>query len=61
MATVDSLQIEIKASATTAEKAIDSLVASLQGLSKNLNNVDMGKLSKTADALKVVSEIYLSI
>lgn len=52
MATVDSLQIEIKASATTAEKAIDSLVASLQGLSKNLNNVDMGKLSKTADALK---------
>lgn len=51
MATVDSLQIEIKASAQNAEKALDSLIDKLSTLSTTLDKVDSAKLSKSTGQL----------
>lgn len=49
--TIDSLQIEIKASATQAEKAIDSLCASLGNLQKSVNGSSFDKFTKSAQAV----------
>ncbi len=51
MATIDSLQIEIKASATEAEKAINTLCSSLQRMSNLSKQVDFSNLNKTAKEL----------
>lgn len=51
MATIDSLQIEIKASAVEAEKAINTLCSSLQRMSNLSKQVDFSNLNKTAKEL----------
>ena len=48
---IDSLNIQIKSSATDASKSIDSLVGSLQKLNKQLGLKDGTKFVKTINAM----------
>lgn len=54
--TIDSLQIEIKASATQAEKAIDSLVSKLGSLQKSVNGASFDKFTKSTQAISSESK-----
>lgn len=61
MADLDQLQIKIESNATPAANAIDKLINSFERLNSQLNNLDVGKVTKFANAINKISNTNASV
>lgn len=61
MADLDQLQIKIESNATPAADAIDKLIHSFERLNSQLNNLDVGKVTKFANAINKISNTNASV
>ena len=61
MASIDSLSIQITASAQSAQKKVDDLVASLERLVKAIDSIDTTKIDRLSGAVDSLSQGLLSM